>query len=208
MNKPLGWGGVALVALLAACGSVIPPQNFTNPIGVTGRAVQVQIGASAVTAASAGLGIIKSSFPDIDTSAVPVSLNASQSLFKVGFTSNAHLDTSGTPPCSIILTQLNINVTISDSLKTYVLPNFALNKEVRLEQDSQDPTSYKIVTNDVYVGNVLQQQDAKKLQDIITSGGLNQVDVHVSLQATSVPELPPGSILTFTFDTSDVTLKF
>lgn len=210
MNQTAGLAWAAsLASLVAACSSIIPPQSFSNPIGISGRTVQVQIGASQITMASAGLGNLKSSFADIDTSSIPIALSASQSLFKVGFTSDAHLDTSTDAlPCAIVLTQLNIIVTISDPLMSYTLPTFALNKVLRLEQQPQDPTGYKIVSDNVFVGNVLNQQNAKKLQEIITNGGSNQVDVRVSVRAASVPELPPGSILSFTFDTSEVTLKF
>lgn len=209
MNKPVGLIWVAAMGLFAACSSVIPPQTFPNPIGISGKAVQVQIGASQVSAASAGLGFIKSSFPDIDTSQVPISLTASQSLFKVGFSSNARLETDAASlPCAIVLTQLNISATLSDSSQSFTLPTFALNEVVRLEQESQDPKSYKIVTPGVFVGNVLNPADSKKVQDIITGGGANQVTVRVSVQAVSAPDLPPGSTLTFTFDTSEATLKF
>lgn len=208
MNKSFGWGGAVMGVLLAACSSLIPPQTLSNPIGISGRTVQVQIGANQVSAASAGLGIIKSSFPDVDTSAIPISLSVSQSLFTSGFTADVYLDSSLNPPCAIVLTQLNVSVMVSDSLKTYTLPTFALNKTVRLEQQAPDSSKYSIVTPGVLVGSVLNQEDARKLQDIITTGGANSVEVRVSLQATSVPELPAGSILSFTFEASEVTLKF
>lgn len=209
MPKPIGLICIATVGLFAACSSVVPPQTFSNPIGISGRTVQVKIGAAAISKTSAGLGGLQTSFADIDISQIPIALNTSQSLFRVGFTSNVRLQTDVAPlPCAIVLTQLNVQVTLSDSLHRYTLPTFALNKEVRLEQEAQDPTAYKIATPGVFVGNVLNQSDAQKVQEIITGGGTNQVDLKITVLAASVPDLPPNSTLTLTFDLSEATLKF
>jgi hypothetical protein len=195
---------------LGACSSLIPPQVIANPIGISGKNVQVEIGATGeLSTASVGLGVIKSSFPDIDTSAIPIALNLSQSLFKVGFADESKLAASATSlPCNITLTRVDISITVKDDLHTYTLPTFQLNKVVLLEQQIENPNSYTIVTKDVFVGNVLSQGDAKQLQDIITAGGSNRAEVRVTVQATSVPELPPGSLLTLTFTTSEATLTF
>jgi hypothetical protein len=196
--------------LLAACGSIVPPQTLADPIGVKGKRVQVEIGASdSLKTAAAGLGILTSSFADIDTSSSPISLNLSQGLFKLGFAAETTLDSSATVlPCGIILTDVTINVSLTDSLQTLALPSFRVNKLIELEQNKAEPSKYTIVTKDAFIGIVLSGADAANLQDILTSGGTNDVRVKVSVQTASVPDLPPGSILTFTFETSEATLTF
>lgn len=199
-----------LSLFLGACSSLIPPQVLSNPIGITGKQVEVEIGATGeLRAAAAGLGTITSSFSDVDTSAIPIALNASQTLFKLGFADDTKLTTSATSlPCNITLTKVDITITIRDATRSITLPTLRVNKVVELEQKKDDLTSYKIVTQDVFVGNVLSGEEAKKLQDVITTGGSNQVIANVSIQATSVPELPPGSVLTLTFTTSEATVTF
>jgi hypothetical protein len=196
--------------LLAACSSLIPPQVLQNPIGITGRKVQVEIGASSeLRTAAAGLGTIQTNFADLDTSAVPIALTASQTLIKVGFADDTKLVTSATSlPCNITLTNVDINITLQDAAGSITLPTLHVNKVVELEQRKDDLSSYQIMTQDVFVGNILSAQEAKQLQDVITSGGSNQVIVQVSIHATSVPELPPGSVLTLTFTTSEATVAF
>ena len=198
------------VYLLAACSSLIPPQVLQNPIGITGRKVQVEIGASGeLRTAAAGLGSIQSNFPDVDTSKIPIALNASQTLIKVGFANSAKLTTSATSlPCNITLTKVDISITIQDAVQSITLPTLHVNKVVELKQQKDDLSSYRIVTKDVFVGNVLSSVQAQQLQDAITTGGSNQVLVQVTIQATSVPELPPGSVLTLTFTTSEATVTF
>lgn len=195
--------------LLAGCSSLIPPQTVPNPIGLSGRQVQVEIGAAGVSAATVnGLGIVRASFADIDTSSIPISFSLSQSLFKVGFAAETKLNTTAASlPCAIILTKVDIIVTLKDDLKTITLPAFRVNKVVTLEQQAE-PTTYKIANTDVFVGNVLSNAEVKGLQDIITTGGNNQAEARVIVQGTSVPELPPGSVLTFTFAVSEATLRF
>ena len=196
--------------LLAACSSLIPPQVLQNPIGITGKKVQVEIGAtSELRTAAAGLGTTQSSFSDLDTSKIPIALNASQTLIKVGFANDTKLTTSATSlPCNITLTNVDINITLQDAVQSITLPTLHVNKVVELEQQKDDLSSYKIVTKDVFVGNVLSSEQAKQLQDVITTGGSNQALVQVTIQATSVPELPPGSVLTLTFTTSEATMTF
>jgi hypothetical protein len=198
------------VYLLTACSSLIPPQVLSNPIGITGKQVQVEIGATGeLRAAAAGLGTIQSTFPDVDTSAIPIALNASQTLFKLGFAEKTNLATSATSlPCNLTLTKVDITITIRDATRSITLPTLHVNKVVEMEQQKDDPTSYTIVTKDVFVGNVLSGEEAKKLQDVITTGGDNQVIANVTIQATSAPELPPGSLLTLTFTTSEATVTF
>lgn len=195
---------------LGACSTFIPPQVLPNPIGISGKSVQVEIGASgALRTTAAGLGMVESSFSDLDTSSVPIALNLSQGLFTVGFADKATLTSSASVlPCNIFLTSVDIIITVSDALQTYTLPAFKLNKVVELEQRPDDLNSYTVLTEDVLVGNALSAEDAAKLQAIITTGGTNQVTVWVSVAATSVPELPPGSFLTLTFETSEATLTF
>jgi hypothetical protein len=195
---------------LSACSSLIPPQVFPNTFGITGQQVQVQIGASAaIRTAAIGVGNINSSFPDIDTSSIPVAFNISQSLFKIGFSAETKLATSATSlPCSIILTRVDISVTLKDAQNTFNLPVFHVNKAVELDQQTDDLISYKITTDNVSVGNILNSTEVKQLQDIITTGGVNQAVIRVTVQSTSVPDLPPGSTLTFTFNLSEVTLAF
>jgi hypothetical protein len=196
--------------LLGACSALVPPQVLPNPIGISGRQVQVEIGASrGLHTAAAGLGTLEGSFSDLDTSSVPISLTLSQSLFEVGFAEEATL-TSGasTLPCNIFLTRVDIVVTLSDALQTYTLPAFKLNKVIELEQRPDDLNRFRFVTEDVFVGNVLADEDLTKLQALITTGGSNTVVVQVIVEATSVPELPPGSTLTLTFATSEATLTF
>jgi hypothetical protein len=155
-----------------------------------------------------GLGIVRASFADIDTSSIPISFSLSQSLFKVGFAAETKLNTTAASlPCAIILTKVDIIVTLKDDLKTITLPAFRVNKVVTLEQQAE-PTTYKIANTDVFVGNVLSNAEVKGLQDIITTGGNNQAEARVIVQGTSVPELPPGSVLTFTFAVSEATLRF
>jgi len=199
-----------LVLFLSACGSVIPPQTLPDPIGVKGQQVQVEIGAAnRLRTQASGFGIIRSTFNDIDTSSAPIAINISQSLFKVGFAAETVLDTTATIlPCGISLTDVTIDVTLSDSEATYTLPSFKVNKLVELEQDKTDLTRYRIVTPDAFVGIVLTGSDVAQLQKIITSGGNNTVEVRVSVQTASVPDLPPGSVMTFTFDTSEAELTF
>jgi hypothetical protein len=198
------------VYLFTACSSLIPPQVLSNPIGITGKQVQVEIGATGeLRAAAAGLGTIQSTFPDVDTSAIPISLNASQTLFKLGFANDTKLATSAASlPCNLTLTKVDISITVRDGARSITLPTLHVNKVVELEQQKDNLTSYTIVTKDVFVGNVLSGEEAKKLQDVITTGGDNQVIADVTIQATSVPELPPGSVLTLTFTTSEATVTF
>lgn len=196
--------------LLAACSSIVPPQTLADPIGVKGKQVQVEIGASdSLKTAAAGLGFLTSSFADIDTSSSPIALNLSQGLFKLGFAAETTLDSSASVlPCGIILTDVTIDVSLSDSLQTLALPSFRVNKLIELVQNKAEPTKYSIVTKDAFIGIVLSGVDAANLQDILTSGGANDVRVKVSVQTASVPDLPPGSLLTFTFETSEATLTF
>lgn len=196
--------------LLAACSSLIPPQTLSDPIGVKGQRVQVEIGASAeLQTAAAGLGFINSSFADIDTSASPIAVNISQGLFKLGFAVETLLDSPAVVlPCGITLTDVSIDITLSDSLQTLALPTFKVNKLIELEQNKDNPNRYSIVTEDAFMGVVLSGQDAKNLQQIITTGGTNEAVIRVSIQTTSIPELPPGSLLILTFETSEATLTF
>lgn len=198
------------VYLLTACGAFIPPQTIANPIGITGKQVQVEIGATGeLRAAAAGLGTIQSTFPDVDTSAIPIALTASQTLVKLGFANDTKLTTSAASlPCNLTLTKVDISITIRDATRSVTLPTLHVNKVVELGQQKDNPTSYTIVTKDVFVGNVLSGEEAKNLQDVITTGGSNQVIADVTIQATSVPELPPGSLLTLTFMTSEATVTF
>lgn len=214
MRKIFGFGcGFATLLsafALNACSSLIPPQVFPNTFGISGQQVQVAVGASpALKTAAIGVGTVNSSFPDIDTSSIPVAFNISQSLFKIGFSAETKLTTSAASlPCSIILSQVDISVTLKDAKNTLNLPVFHVNKVVELDQQTDDPTTYKIVTENVSVGNILNSAEDKQLQDIITTGGVNQAMIRVTVQTASVPELPPGSILTFTFNLSEVTLAF
>lgn len=194
--------------LWVSCSSLIPPQNVPNPLGLGGQQVQVEIGASAVSRATSGLGTIRTSFADVDTSRSPIPVSLKQTLFKIGFVSDIKLSTSDTPPCTIILTKVDIRVNLKDAQRSFTLPTFSLNKVVELEQQSADPTTYRIVTPEVFVGNVLDGEAVQQLQELITRGGPNQAEIYLSVQATSVPELPPGSILTFTFGTTEATLAF
>ena len=111
-------------------------------------------------------------------------------------------------PCGITLTDVSIDVTIKDSLESYTLPSFKVNKIVELEQSKSEPRKYSIVTNDAFVGIVLTGNDVSKLQKILTTGGSNDIEIRVSVNTASIPDLPPGSLLTFTFDTSEATLTF
>lgn len=199
-----------LALFLSACGSIIPPQTLADPIGVKGQQVQVEIGAAnRLRTQASGFGIIRSTFNDIDTSSAPIAINISQSLFKVGFAAETVLDTTATIlPCGISLTDVTIDVTLSDSVATYTLPSFKVNKLVELEQDKTDLRRYRIVTPDAFVGIVLTGSDVAQLQKIITSGGSNTVEVRVNVNTASVPDLPPGSVMTFTFDTSEAELTF
>lgn len=207
-----GCGSAAIfcVFVLNACSSLIPPQVFPNTFGISGQQVRVEVGASpALRTAAIGVGNVSSSFPDIDTSSIPIAFNISQSLFKIGFSAETRLATSSTSlPCSIILTRVDISVTLKDAQNTFHLPVFHVNKVVELNQKIDDPTAYAIATDNVSVGNILNSTEVKQLQDIITTGGVNQAVIRVTVQATSAPDLPPGSILTFTFNLSEVTLAF
>lgn len=194
--------------LLVSCSSLIPPQNIPNPLGLTSQQVQVEIGASAVSRATTGLGSIKTSFADVDTSSSPIPVSLKQTLFKVGFVSDVQLSAPTPLPCIIILTKVDIRVNLQDAQRSFTLPTFSLNKVVELEQQPADPTTYRIVTPEVFVGNVLGSEAVQQLQELITRGGPNQAEIYLSVQATSVPELPPGSILTFTFGTTEATLAF
>ena len=209
MKKSIKLACAAASGLLAGCGTLIPPQTIPNPIGISGRQVQVQIGAAGLSSATvSGLGIVRAGFSDIDTSQIPISFSLSQSLFKVGFSAETKLNTSAeTLPCAIILTKVDIIVTVKDDLRTITLPTFRVNKVVTLEQQAE-PTTYKIANTDVFVGNIFSKEEVKQLQDIITTGGPNQAEARVVIQATSVPELPPGSVLTLTFEVSEATLTF
>lgn len=207
-----GFAAVLLLAslLLGACSALVPPQVIPNPIGISGRQVQVEIGASgAIHTAAAGLGTLEGSFSDLDTRAVPISLTLSQSLFQIGFAEEATLTSgSGTLPCNVFLTRIDIIVTVSDALQTYTLPTFKLNKVIELEQLREDSDRYRFLTKDVLVGNVLEDEALARLQALITTGGDNSVVVQVVIEATSVPELPPGSRLSLTFETSEATFVF
>lgn len=198
------------ITSLFSCSSIIPPQVLQNPLGITGRKVQVEIGTySDLRTTASGLGIIQTNFDDLDTSAIPIDLSASQTLVKVGFADDTRLVTSATSlPCNITLTKLDISITIQDAVQSITLVTLQVNKVVELEQRKDDLSSYQIMSQDVFVGNSLSAEEAKLLQSIITSGGNNQVIVQVSIQATSVPELPPGSVLTLTFSTSEATVAF
>ena len=214
MNLAGNIGYMAVVTLLCsalgACSSLVPPQMIADPIGVSGRQVQIEIGATGeLQTASAGVGIIQSTFADLDTSSIPINLNLLQSLFKVGFAAETKLmTTTGSLPCGIILTKVDIDVTLKDASNSYTLPTFKVNKVVELEQQKDDLKSYKILTEDAFVGIALSGEDARKLQNIMTTGGDNEATVRVTVQATSVPELAPDSLLTFTFETSEATLTF
>ena len=214
MKKPsrfLGTTSIFLISLLlGACSSLIPPQTLSDPIRVKGQKVQVEIGASdSLRTAAAGLGFLSSSFADIDTSSSPIAVNLSQGLFRLGFAAETILDSSATLlPCGITLTDVSIDITISDELQTLALPTFRANKLIELEQNKDNPNRYSIVTKDAFIGIVLSGKDAADLQKIITTGGHNEVKVRVSIQTASIPELPPGSLLTFTFETSEATLAF
>ena len=201
---------IGLACLVASCSSLIPPQKVSNPLGLAGQQVQVEIGASAVSSATTtGLGIIKTSFNDVDTSSSPIPVSLSQTLFKINFVADTKLTTSATPlPCTIILTKVDIRVNLKDAQRSFTLPTFSLNKVVELEQQPADPTTYRIVNADVFVGNVLGGEAVRQLQELITTGGPNQAEIFLSVQATSVPELPAGSVLTFTFGTTEATLAF
>jgi hypothetical protein len=214
MKRVIGLGSACATLLssllLGACSALIPPQVLPNPIGISGRQVQVEIGASGeLHTAAAGLGTLEASFSDLDTSAVPISLTLTQSLFEIGFAKEATLTSRVSAlPCNIFLTRVDIIVTVSDALQTYTLPAFKLNKVIELEQQPGDLSRYRFVTEDVFVGNVLADDDLTKLQALITTGGSNTVMVQVIIEATSAPELPPGSTLTLTFETSEATLAF
>jgi hypothetical protein len=195
MKRVIGLGSACATLLssllLGACSALIPPQVLPNPIGISGRQVQVEIGASGeLHTAAAGLGTLEASFSDLDTSAVPISLTLTQSLFEIGFAKEATLTSRVSAlPCNIFLTRVDIIVTVSDALQTYTLPAFKLNKVIELEQQPGDLS-------------------LTKLQALITTGGSNTVMVQVIIEATSAPELPPGSTLTLTFETSEATLAF
>lgn len=212
MRIPAQLFSLTVAAALVGCSSLIPPQKVPNTLGLAGQQVGVEIGATGAGVSSAtatGLGIVKTSFPDVDTSSVPISVSLSQTLFKIGFVADTRLSTSAAPlPCTIILTKLDIKVTLSDAQRSLTLPTFSVNKVVELEQQAADPNTYRIVNADVFVGNVLSGEEVRRLQEVITTGGINRAEVHLSVQATSVPDLPPGSVLTFTFGTSEATLAF
>lgn len=201
---------IGFAYLIASCSSLIPPQKVSNPLGLAGQQVQVEIGASAVSrATTTGLGTIKTSFADVDTSSSPIPVSLSQTLFKINFVADTKLSTSAAPlPCTIILTKVDIRVNLKDAQRSFTLPTFSLNKLVELEQQPADPTTYRIVNADVFVGNVLGGEVVRQLQELITTGGPNQAEIFLSVQATSVPELPPGSVLSFTFGTTEATLAF
>lgn len=201
---------VGFAYLMAGCSSLIPHQNVPNPLGLTGQQVQVEIGASAVSrATTTGLGTIRTSFADVDTSSSPIPVSLKQTLFRVGFVSEVRLSApAASLPCTIILTKVDIQVNLTDAQHAFTLPTFSLNKVIELEQQSSDPTTYRILNPDVFVGNVLDATAVRQLQELITGGGPNQAEIYLSVQATSVPELPPGSILTFTFGTTEATLAF
>lgn len=210
MNKPTTLAVIGGACWLAGCSALIPPQTVPDPLGIAGQQVRVEIGSAALTGSSTnGLGQINTSFNDLDTSQLPFQVTLSQTLFKVGFSADTKLLSSTVPlPCTIILTRVDINVTLKDAGRTVTLPTFKVNKVVQLEQQAADPTAYRVITPEVFVGNVLSGDEVKQLQDIITTGGSNQAEVRLSVQATSVPDLPPGSVLTFTFGTAEATLAF
>jgi hypothetical protein len=214
MRLPMRFFVITIVLLtsllLAACSSLIAPQTLSDPIRVKGQRVQVEIGASGnLQTAAAGHGFLSSSFDDIDTSSSPIAVNISQGLFKLGFAVETLLDSPATVlPCGITLTDVSIDITLSDSLQTLALPTFKVNKLIELEQNKDNPNRYSIMTKDAFIGIVLSGQDATDLQKIITTGGTNEVVIRVSIQTTSIPELPPGSLLILTFETSEATLTF
>ncbi|GIW25832.1 hypothetical protein [Meiothermus sp.] len=200
---------LGLTCLVAGCSSLIPPQKVSNPLGLTGQQVQVEIGASAVSRATTGLGTIQTGFTDVDTSSSPIPISLKQTLFKIGFVSDIKLITTATPlPCTLILTKVDIRVNLKDAQRAFTLPTFNLNKVVELLQQPTDPTTYRIITPDVFVGSVLDGAAVRQLQELLTGGGPNQAEIFLSVQATSVPELPPGSLLVFTFGTTEATLAF
>ncbi|MCA9835915.1 MAG: hypothetical protein KC422_03335 [Trueperaceae bacterium] len=199
----------SLIFGLVACSSVIPPQTLADPIGILGQQVQVEIGGGELQTTALGSGSLTSQFADLDTSSSPIALNLSQSLFKLGFDAETLLETaSSLIPCNISITDIKIDVTLRDEVQSYTLPSFRLNKLLELEQDKSNLKKFMTVTEDAFIGIALKEADVAALQKIITSGGNNTAEIRVSVQATSVPDLAPGSILTLTFGTSEATVTF
>lgn len=214
---------LALTALLAvglsACGALIPPQHFDNPIGLQGADISVPVTGSTTTSEptaliplATGSGSTSATFDDIDLSQVPIGISKYQ--IALGFEGTATV-TSSTLPAKATLTDVSLDITVSDSKNGAVtFPTMTYDGSLTLTKTSGDTYAVSGSTtidqgevNQIFTATVASGTLASLLK-IIELDGTNTPNTAVATLNFETDDLSAGSNVTLTISAGTGTVYF
>lgn len=200
----LAIGSLALVAC-----SLIPAQSVGDPLGLDFQDFVITMGGSnlstqavstqAISIQAIGTSTVTGGFGDIDSPLSPATFDIDQPL-----AANATVAvTSGTLPGSIELSDLVLELSISDTMGE---ATFNLEPSATATLTQQNGSSYS-VSNVTFSGK-LSGAMLSQLNPIITGGGFNSVVATLRVSSASSPDLPAGSTISLSFGEGTGSVSF
>lgn len=195
---------LGLCALLAACG-LIPDQPVSDPLGLDGRTVSVAVSGDpslvgqALAPQAVGSATVTAGFGDVQSPIAPARYELDQPMAAGATVTVA----SGPAPASIALSDLRLDVTVSDAQGS---TTFALTPSADATLTRLSGGSYSVTETSFAV--TLSGAQMSALNPILTGGGPNTVSATLTLTATSTPDLPAGSTIALSFGSGSGTIGF
>ena len=190
---------IFLVSLLMGCSSSPSTQAVNDLFGLESLETSIVLedtsqGLSSTALTIVGLGKITSSFTDINASS-----GANKFYVNIELADEVTVNAPNHPACSFEITDLEVLATVSDAQASITLPPLNIDKRLRLEPLSNSDTEYRITTQDAMIGGVIDGSDLSSLINIISNNGTNTAEITIQAEVFSVPALPKGAIITFTY---------
>lgn len=209
-----------LAVLLSACGALIPPQSFQNPVGLQGQKVTATVTGSsprmapqALTTLAVGNGTVSATFDDIDLSDVPVGIAKYQVALGFDATASVSVPNGGTLPSTITLTNTSLDVIVSDSTGSVALPTMSYLGTLTLTQNSGSDYTVSGSVNQGEVGQIFTAAVtsgtlADLLKIIAQQGDTKTPNTATATLSFTTDDLPDGSTVDFTFSAGTGTVSF
>jgi hypothetical protein len=211
---------LALTALLAvalsACGALIPPQHFDNPVGLQGQKISVPVTGSTATSEptaliplATGNGSVSATFDDVDLSQIPIGISKYQ--IALGFEDTATV-ASSTLPKEVKLTNISLEIRVSDNKNgTVTFGNMDYDGSLTLTKTSGNEYTVSGSTN-VDLGQIfiaaLASNNLSSLLKIIGLNGTNTPNTATAILSFKTDNLPAGSSVTLTISKGQGTVYF
>ena len=197
---------LVVAALMAGCSMFIPDQEVPDPLGLDGQAISIQVDdgpavfAAALQPQATGTAIVTGSIGDFED---PLPIQPKTYTVSQPLASTAQVTTSGDYPETIVLSGLELSVTISDSDNELVV---SLQPSGSATLTHTGGGSYSVSTTSFSVSITGSQMTG--LNTLLTGGGTNTVTGELQVTSTSTPDLPGGSVILLYFGTAEGTIGF